>query len=90
MPFFLCRVIYQTPLKIDTGAQCNVMPRRTCNEAGVVDSGSSTSKLVSYSGHEIMADVIALYQDQYHVIEVHVAEGDVMPVAGLKAAKEII
>ena len=24
------------------GAQCNEMPRRTCNEAGIVGSGSST------------------------------------------------
>ena len=66
------------------------MPRSTCNEAGIVDSGSSTSKLVSYSGHEIKTDVIVLYQDQYHVMEVQVVEDDVMPVAGLSAAKEII
>ena len=71
---------------IDTGAQCNVMPRRTCNEAGIVTSGRSRSKLVSYSGHEIKtigkADVVVLYQDRYHVIEVQVVEGDVMPVDG--------
>ena len=30
----------------------------TCNKAGIVDSGSSTSKLASYSGHEIKTDVI--------------------------------
>ena len=66
------------------------MPRSTCYEAGTVDSGSSTSKLVPYSGHEINTDVIVLYQDQYHVMEVQVVEGDVMPVAGLSAAKEII
>ena len=41
------------PFKIDTGAQCNVMPRSTCNEAGIVTSDRSRSKLVSYSGHEI-------------------------------------
>ena len=34
------------------------MPRTTCNEVGIVDSGSSASKLVSYSGHEIKTDVI--------------------------------
>ena len=66
------------------------MPRSTCHEPGIVDSGSSTSKLVSYSGHEIKIDVIVLYQDQYHVMEVQVIERDVMPVAGLKAAKETI
>ena len=41
------------PFKIDTGAQCNVMPRSTCNEAGIVTSGRSRLKLISYSGHEI-------------------------------------
>ena len=35
------------PFKIDTGAQCNVMPKSTCNEAGIVTSGRSRSKLVS-------------------------------------------
>ncbi|KAK2549090.1 hypothetical protein P5673_030459 [Acropora cervicornis] len=61
------------PFKIDTGAQCNVMPRSTCDEAGIVTSGSSRSKLVSYSGHEIKTigktDVVILYQDRYHVRE---------------------
>ena len=36
------------PFKIDTGAQCDVMTRSTCDEAGIVTSGSSRSKLVSY------------------------------------------
>ena len=44
---------------------------------------------MSYSGHEIKTDVIVLYQDRYHVIEVQVVEGDVMAVAGLKAATEL-
>ena len=43
---------------------------------------------LTYSGHEIKTDVIVLYQDRYHVMEVQVVEGDVMPVAGLKAATE--
>ena len=81
------------PFKIDTGAQCNVMPRNTCDEAGIVTSGSSRSKLVSYSGHEIKTigktDVVVLYQDRYHVMEVQVVEGDVMPVVGLKTATEL-
>ena len=49
---------------IETGAQCNVMPKRTCNEAGIITNGRSRSKLVSYSGHEIKtirkADVVVL------------------------------
>ena len=81
------------PFKIDTGAQCNVMPKSTCDEAGIVTSGSSRSKLVSYSGHEIKTigktDVVILYQDRYHVMEVQVVEGDVMPVVGLKTATEL-
>ena len=81
------------PFKIDTGAQCNVMPRSTCDEAGIITSGSSRSKLVSYSGHEIKTigktDVVILYQDRYHVMEVQVVEGDVMPVVGLKTATEL-
>ena len=44
---------------------------------------------MSYSGHEIKTDGIVLYQDRYHVTEAHVVEGDVMPVAGLKAATEL-
>ena len=63
------------PFKIDNGAQCNVMPRSTCNEAGIiVTTGRSRSKLVSYSRHEIKTigktDVVVLYQDRYHVMEV--------------------
>ena len=77
------------PFKIDTGAQCYVTPRSTCDETGIVTSGSSRSKLVSYSGHEIKTigktDVVVLYQDRYHVMIVQVAEGDVMPVVGLKS-----
>ena len=44
---------------------------------------------MSYSGHEIKTDVIVLYQDRYHVMQVQVVEGDVMAVAGLKAATEL-
>ena len=44
---------------------------------------------MSYSGHEIKTDEIVVYQDRYHVMEVQVVEGDVMPVAGLKAATEL-
>ena len=77
------------PFKIDTGAQCNMMPRSTCNEASIVTSGRSRSKLVSYSGHEIKTigktDVVVSYQDRYHVMEVQV----VMPVVGLKTATEL-
>ena len=69
---------------IDTGAGCNVIPRSTCNEAGIVTSGSSRSKLASYSGGEIKTigkiDTVVLYQDRYHVMEVQVVEGDGMPV----------
>ena len=81
------------PLKIDTGAQCNVMPRSTCNEACMVTTGRRRSKLVSYSGHEIKTigktDVGVLYQDRYHEMEIQVVEGDVMPVVGLKTATEL-
>ena len=81
------------PFAIDIGAQCNVMPRSTCNEAGIVTSGRRRSKLVSYSGHEIKTigktDVVVLYQDRYHVMEVQVVEGDVIPIVGLKTATEL-
>ena len=69
------------------------MPRSTCNEACIVTSGRSRSKLVSYSGHEIKTigktDVVVLYQDRCHVMEVQVIEGGVMPVMGLKTASEL-
>ena len=78
---------------IDTGAQCNVMPRSTCNEAVIVTSGSSRSKLVSYSEGEIKTIgkivVVVLYQDRNHAMEVQVVEGDFMPVVGLKTATEL-
>ena len=73
-------------VKIDTGSQCDVMPRSTSNEAGTVGSVSSAWKLVYFSGHETKTDVIVLYQDRYYVTEVQVVEGDAMPVAGLKDA----
>ena len=69
------------------------MPRSACNEAGIVTRGRSRSKLVSYSGHEIKTigktDVVVLYQDRYHVMEVQVVVGDVLPVVGLKTATEL-
>ena len=44
---------------------------------------------MSYSGLETKTDGIVLYQDRYHVMKVQVVEGDVMAVAGLKAATEL-
>ena len=34
--------------------------------------------------------MVVLYQDRYHVMEVQVVEGDVMPFVGLKTATKLI
>ncbi|XP_068752741.1 uncharacterized protein [Montipora capricornis] len=51
------------------------------------------NKLQTKIGHEIKTigktDMVVLYQDRYHVMEVQVVEGDVMPVVGLKTATEL-
>ena len=69
------------------------MPRSARNEAGIVTSFRSRSKLVFYSGDEIKTigktDAVVLYQDRYHVTEVQVVEGDVMPVVGLTTATDL-
>ena len=81
------------PFKIDTGAQCNVMLRSTCNEAGIVTSGRSRSKLVSYSGNEIKTigktDVVVLYEGRYHVMEVQVVDGYVKTATELNPVKRL-
>ena len=80
--------------KIDTGAQCNVMPRSNCDEDGIVTSGTVDQNCSLIQGMESKQltgkiDVVVLYQDRYHLMEVLVVEGDVMLVVGLKTATEL-
>jgi predicted aspartyl protease len=46
---------HTTSFKIDTGAQCNVVPVSLCRKVGIEYNHKTGAKLVSYSGHEIKA-----------------------------------
>ena len=40
-------------VKIDIGAQCNVIPESICKEVGIVCGSKKGLRLASYAGHEI-------------------------------------
>ena len=79
--------------KIDTGAQCNVIPKSIFKEVGIVCGSKKGSRLVSYSGHEIKtlgkSDVAVEYKGRYQVIEFQVVDADVIPVLGLQTATDL-
>ena len=79
--------------KIDTGAQCNVIPESISKEVGIVCGSKKGSRLVSYSGHEIKtlgkSDVAVQYKGIYDVIEIQVVYADVISVLGLQTATDL-
>jgi hypothetical protein len=46
---------HTTSFKIDTVAQCNVVPVSLCRKVGIEYNHKTGAKLISYSGHEIKA-----------------------------------
>ncbi|KAK3093011.1 hypothetical protein FSP39_010012 [Pinctada imbricata] len=80
-------------LKIDTGAQCNVISLDTYKRLSRKSLRKSRTKLVSYFGHKMSTygetDLALLYKDKYHVVPFLVVRGDVDSVLGSKSSVEM-
>ena len=81
-------------LKLDTGAQCNVMPYETYQRLTKDKPVRSKTKLVSYSGHSIKVigkNTVPLeHKGKFYPVEFQIAEKrDVAPVLGLQTCLEL-
>ncbi|KAK3741617.1 hypothetical protein QZH41_019256 [Actinostola sp. cb2023] len=82
-------------LKIDTGAQCNVMPEKIYRTISKAQPSKAGSKLVSYSGHTIKvvgkAVLLITYKGKYYPIEFQITNQDMdsLPVLGLATCLEL-
>ena len=84
----------QVKLKLDTGAQCNVLPMSTYKQLTAEKLEKSRTKLISYSGHIIFTvgknTVIISHKEKFYPTEFQVIdqEGSV-PILGLPSCLEI-
>ncbi|CAB4029473.1 Transposon Ty3-I Gag-Pol [Paramuricea clavata] len=81
-------------LKLDTGAQCNVIPYETYKRMTKEKPVKSKTKLVSYSGHSIKvigkSTVPLEHKGKFYPVELQIAEkSDVVPVLGLQTCLEL-
>lgn len=81
--------------KIDTGAQCNVMSLKACQDANIKmkQLTRSNSKLVSYSGNAAKAcgkvQTSVRHKDQYFLMEIQIVDDNVQPILGLKSSLDM-
>ena len=74
--------------KLDTGAQCNVLPKRMFKTLKLKDTSlkPSATRLISYTGHKLYpcgtATVLCKYKAQEHHIEFQIIDYDAPPVLG--------
>ncbi len=65
-------------LKLDTGAQCNVMPLDLYKRLTSEKPRKAKTKLVSYSGHNIRTigknTLVVTYKQQLHPVEFHIID----------------
>ena len=85
---------HEVTLKLDTGAQCNVLPYYLFKEIGgnkIVNS--SVKKLVTFTGEKIRTVGKAMleceYKDKFHVLEFQVEDHNVIPVLGLQTCQDL-
>ena len=80
---------HEVTLKLDTGAQYNVLPYYLFKEIGgnkIVNS--SVKKLVTFTGEKIrtvgkaMLECEYMYKDKFHVLGFQVVDHNVIPVLG--------
>ena len=72
--------------KIDTGAQCNVISKRTYHQISKTPLKKSNTKLVAFGGHKLMA---CEYKGKYTLAEFEVVEQDVPDILGLPSCTQI-
>ena len=81
-------------LKLDTGAQCNVMPLDLYKRLTSEKPRKAKTKLVSYSGHNIRTignnTLAVTYKQQLHPVEFHIiAQKGAISVLGLSTCLEL-
>ena len=80
-------------LKLDTGAQCNVIPLKLYKEISKKNLKRTSAKLVSYSGHKLdsagKATLLINTKNKYVPVEFEVVKGNTTPVLGLKTCMEL-
>ncbi|KAK3103001.1 hypothetical protein FSP39_015684 [Pinctada imbricata] len=79
--------------KIDTGAQCNIIPKHICNKIGIKRPQRSKAKLVSYTGHRLHVlgkiNCSVQHKSRYYAIQFYVVPGNVDPILGLPSCEEL-
>ena len=79
-------------LKIDTGAQCNVLPKSISDKLKV-RIHRSTTKLITYSGEKLKpagrCTVLGQYNGKFHCLEFQIMPTNVTPVLGLESCVQM-
>ncbi|KAJ8020172.1 hypothetical protein HOLleu_39693 [Holothuria leucospilota] len=74
-------------LKLDTGADCNILSKSIYNALSEERLKHSKTKLVSYTRHGVTMlgkqQLLVLHGDKYHILEFQIVEADLVPVVGL-------
>lgn len=80
-------------MKLDTGAQCNVLPLHIYNQISDRPLKPSKSRLVSYSGHRLntvgKVTLLVSTKNRYVPIEFEIVKDKSTPLFGLKACLEL-
>ena len=80
-------------MKLDTGAQCNVLPLHIYNQISDRPLKPSKSRLVSYSGHRLntvgKVTLLVSTKNKYVPIEFEIVKDKLTPLFGLKACLEL-
>ncbi|KAG1669986.1 hypothetical protein GQR58_017176 [Nymphon striatum] len=79
--------------KLDTGAQCNVLPLHLIKTMKGVKIRNRAPKLISYSGNTIKtigkADLELEYKQKFYIISFIIVQSKFMPVLGLETCLEM-
>ena len=73
-------------MKLDTGAQCNVLPYHVYKQISYKPPKASTSKFVSYSGHRLntvgKVTLLVSTKNKYIPLEFEIVKDKSMPILG--------
>ncbi|XP_048747335.2 uncharacterized protein K02A2.6-like [Ostrea edulis] len=79
--------------KIDTGAQCNIIPKNMCDKLGITKLQQSKARLISYTGHKLKIDgkirCTVQHKNKYYALQFYVVPGKVDPIIGLASCEEM-
>ena len=80
-------------VKLDTGAQCNVLPLHVYKQISNKPLQRSKSRLVSYSGHRLdtvgKVTLLVSSKDKYVPVESEIVKNKAIPIFGLKTCLEL-